>query len=116
VFEALAVLLLTPAVLALASLEVLVLLLADPVFKCSDVPLKDVSDGGSALLWELVIVVAGIWLGKILVALTGWPTHGFVAEALTVELKALCILTLAALAGCLIGGQLLFLKLLLSDG
>jgi len=91
---ALAVVLLALGGAALATLEVLVLLLDHLVLESFDVALQDVFDGLPALSRVLSIVVA---LGPLVVlALAVGSASGIVTQALTVELEALGALALAS--------------------
>lgn len=95
--EALAVLFLTKTVFALASLEMLLMVLVHLVFKGLDVSLQNVSDRISPLFLEVLVVVAHIdGELRLLLALTGWAASCFVSEAFAVELEALGVLALAA--------------------
>ena len=92
--KALAVLLLTMTVFAVAALEVLVFLVHTRL-KRLDVPLQDVDDGSLAVLLEVVVVSASIRLTEVLVALAFWAAGAFVPEALAVQLETLGVLALA---------------------
>jgi len=92
--EALAVLLLAKAILAFATLEVLVL--RHLLFKGLNITLQDVPDGIAPLFLVLLVVVADVLRGLWLVAAAGGAAGGLVSEALAVQLKALGIFALAA--------------------
>ena len=116
VLKALAVLLLAAAVFTLAAFEVLGLLIADSIVEGGNVPLEDFSDGCSALVGEVNVVVTGVGLIHVAIALACRATHSLVSETLAVELETLGVLALAALTCCfLLLGQF-FEKLFLSEG
>ena len=93
-FEAFAVLLLAHGVLAVAALEVLLLVHVHFAFERLDVSFQDFFDG-SPPFFNVRVVVEAV---PVLVALAFWTTRSVISQAFTVKLQAFCVPAFAALA------------------